>query len=56
MKTFIQIKWSNVPQKFKDAIISWGDGVLVVDETLLTPEEQQKGLDWLTQHGYKLQV
>ena len=53
--TFKKLNFSELPQVYMDAIISWENGVLVVETSGLTQAQIDKGLEWLNANGYKLQ-
>jgi len=54
--TFKKMGYDEVPDKFRQAIISFTSKEIVIDETQLTQEEQIKGKEYLESRGYKLQV
>jgi len=54
MITFKKIKYSTLPLIIQKAILSWSDEEIIINETLLTPTQQTKLIEFLNQEGYKM--
>jgi len=54
MWTFTKIKYSNLPQSVQEAVESWGDEEIIIDETQLTVNQKTKFTEYMNQEGYKL--
>ena len=51
--TFTRMKYDDIPEQIAEAVLKFTDREVVIDETLLTAQQQQKVRDYLIQEGYK---
>ena len=56
MVTFQKITWENLPDVYRDAVISFTNEEIILDDAkvaALTQAQRDKGLEWLQMNGYK---
>jgi len=56
MVTFQKISWQNLPDVYRDAVISFTNDEIIFDDVkvaALTQNQRDRGLEWLQANGYK---